>query len=104
MLNEVKRLVLRVVLGMATTSDGGERSGEQRRRQVTSSASGRSKSGPSAESKRAGETTPEGMSQAELPEQFSRYRVKKKLGGGGMGSVYLVENTELKRDEALKVP
>jgi hypothetical protein len=40
----------------------------------------------------------------ELPAQFGRYRVKKKLGGGGMGTVYLVENTELQRDEALKVP
>ena len=40
----------------------------------------------------------------ELPPQFGRYRVKKKLGGGGMGTVYLVENTELEREEALKVP
>jgi formylglycine-generating enzyme required for sulfatase activity/predicted Ser/Thr protein kinase len=39
-----------------------------------------------------------------LPARFGRYRVKKKLGGGGMGSVYLVENTELEREEALKVP
>jgi predicted Ser/Thr protein kinase len=35
---------------------------------------------------------------------FGTYHVKKKLGGGGMGTVYLVENTELRRDEALKVP
>jgi predicted Ser/Thr protein kinase len=39
-----------------------------------------------------------------LPEQFGSYRVQKKLGGGGMGSVFLVENTQLKREEALKVP
>jgi formylglycine-generating enzyme required for sulfatase activity/predicted Ser/Thr protein kinase len=39
-----------------------------------------------------------------LPEVFGRYRVKRKLGGGGMGTVYLVENTELQREEALKVP
>jgi serine/threonine protein kinase/formylglycine-generating enzyme required for sulfatase activity len=39
-----------------------------------------------------------------LPPQFGRYRVIKKLGGGGMGTVYLVENTELEREEALKVP
>src|SRR5271157_3327864 len=45
-----------------------------------------------------------GSSPTELPPQFGRYRVKKKLGGGGMGTVYLVENTELEREEALKVP
>ncbi len=33
-----------------------------------------------------------------------RYRVKKKLGFGGMGTVYLVENIDLGREEALKVP
>src|SRR5262249_9623342 len=40
----------------------------------------------------------------DMPAQLGRYRVKKQLGGGGMGAVYLVENTELQRDEALKVP
>jgi hypothetical protein len=45
-----------------------------------------------------------GRPPSSLPEVFGRYRVKKKLGGGGMGAVYLVENTELQRDEALKVP
>ncbi len=39
-----------------------------------------------------------------MPTEFGRYRVRKQLGGGGMGAVYLVENTELKREEALKVP
>ncbi len=39
-----------------------------------------------------------------MPEKLGRYRVKKQLGGGGMGAVYLVENTELRREEALKVP
>jgi formylglycine-generating enzyme required for sulfatase activity/predicted Ser/Thr protein kinase len=39
-----------------------------------------------------------------LPEVFGRYRIKRKLGCGGMGTVYLVENTELQREEALKVP
>jgi formylglycine-generating enzyme required for sulfatase activity/serine/threonine protein kinase len=39
-----------------------------------------------------------------MPTEFGRYRVQKQLGGGGMGAVYLVENTELKREEALKVP
>jgi serine/threonine protein kinase len=52
-----------------------------------------------------GDTVAKGRSgPTELPPQFGRYRVKKKLGGGGMGTVYLVENTELEREEALKVP
>ncbi len=41
---------------------------------------------------------------SDIPEQLGQYRIKKRLGGGGMGSVYLVENTELEREEALKVP
>jgi formylglycine-generating enzyme required for sulfatase activity/predicted Ser/Thr protein kinase len=39
-----------------------------------------------------------------LPDVFGRYRVLRELGRGGMGTVYLVENTELEREEALKVP
>ncbi len=39
-----------------------------------------------------------------LPTEFGRYRVLKMLGGGGMGAVYLVMNTELEREEALKAP
>ena len=41
---------------------------------------------------------------AELPQQFGRYQIRKKLGGRGMGAVYLTFNTELQREEALKVP
>ena len=57
-----------------------------------------------AESQRGDSVDRGGSSPTELPPQFGRYRVKKKLGGGGMGTVYLVENTELEREEALKVP
>ena len=44
------------------------------------------------------------MAATDLPEQLGRYRIKQRLGGGGMGAVYLVENIELGREEALKIP
>ena len=40
----------------------------------------------------------------EMPKEFGRYRVKKLLGQGAMGAVYLAQDTQLDRPVALKIP
>lgn len=42
--------------------------------------------------------------ECDFPDEFGRYAIKKELGKGAMGAVFLARDTQLNRDVALKVP
>ena len=53
---------------------------------------------------RSGEPRRPAPSTVGLAERFGRYHIKKKLGGGDMGAVYLAHDSEQDREVVLKAP
>jgi serine/threonine protein kinase len=89
---------------MARSENEGTGDSGKQRPQAPSRAPARKPEATSTAANRGDTAGPGRSGPTDLPARFGRYRVLRKLGGGGMGTVYLVENTDLEREEALKVP